>query len=388
MREESRLIIGLTGAFGSGASYIADEFLVEMGFKKLSLSSVLKKKYETEKGVSQYNRSDLQNYGNELRKKNPSELAEEVSELIEDEENYVIDSIRNPKEIAYFREKYAEFILIGVFASFNTRWERVKGKYNSDQGSFERDDQKDKGTWEPYYGQKISDCFFESDLVISNEEYLRDKDLFEKKSRSIKHYIKAFKEPYRSNPQIDEILMAESYIIGRMSNCLKRKVGAIIADSKKRVISSGYNCVPIGQKPCASKYKECYRDNKRKELGESLFSSINDSCGTDKDVFLETFKNHVKLLDYCRSLHAEENAIVGLAGDGINLDNSTIYVTTHPCNLCANKIVQSGIKRVVYFEPYPVLEAQEILKGASIESIPFEGVTFRAFFRAYDYEPS
>ena len=60
-------------------------------------------------------------------------------------------------------------------------------------------------------------------------------------------------------------------------------------------------------------------------------------------------------------------------------------MTTHPCNLCANKIVQAGIAKVVYFEPYPVKEAKAILKEGKVHSEPFEGVTFRAFFKFYQY---
>ena len=60
-----------------------------------------------------------------------------------------------------------------------------------------------------------------------------------------------------------------------------------------------------------------------------------------------------------------------------------MYVTTYPCNLCANKIVQAGIKKVVYFEPYPVEEAKKIFKEANVISEPFEGVTFRAFFKFF-----
>ena len=93
------------------------------------------------------------------------------------------------------------------------------------------------------------------------------------------------------------------------------------------------------------------------------------------------------MLEKCRALHGEENAIMNLVGRGIDLKESTIYVTTYPCNLCANKIVQAGIKKVVYFEPYPVEEAKQILKEGGVETESFEGVTFRAFFKFFKYEP-
>ena len=97
-------------------------------------------------------------------------------------------------------------------------------------------------------------------------------------------------------------------------------------------------------------------------------------------------KKNVKLLEQCRVLHGEESAILNLVGRGVDLTDSTMYVTTFPCNLCANKIVQARINKVVYFEPYPVIEAKEIFKDAHVVTEPFEGVTFRAFFKFYQYD--
>ena len=94
-------------------------------------------------------------------------------------------------------------------------------------------------------------------------------------------------------------------------------------------------------------------------------------------------KKHSKMLDYCRALHAEESAIVNMARLSISAELSkvTLYTTTYPCNLCANKIVHVGSKRIIYFEPYPQIEAKEILKAHRVEQIPFEGITFNGYFR-------
>ena len=89
------------------------------------------------------------------------------------------------------------------------------------------------------------------------------------------------------------------------------------------------------------------------------------------------------MLDYCRALHAEENAIVNMARLSVsaNLNKSTLYTTTYPCNLCANKIAQVGIKQIVYFEPYPQKEAKDTLAAHSVEQTPFEGITFNSYFK-------
>jgi deoxycytidylate deaminase len=49
--------------------------------------------------------------------------------------------------------------------------------------------------------------------------------------------------------------------------------------------------------------------------------------------------------------------------------------------MCSNKIVEVGIKEVVYFEPYPQDEAKKILKNGKVKMIPFEGATHRGYFR-------
>ena len=89
------------------------------------------------------------------------------------------------------------------------------------------------------------------------------------------------------------------------------------------------------------------------------------------------------MLDYCRALHAEESAIVNMARLSVsaNLSKATLYTTTYPCNLCANKIAHVGIKKLIYFEPYPQREAKEILNAHNVKQIPFEGVTYNGYFR-------
>ncbi|MBR0343004.1 MAG: hypothetical protein IJH64_12320 [Oscillospiraceae bacterium] len=386
----SRKIIGLTGAFGSGTTFISEQFFVPKGYKKCSLSQVLKEEYKTRKGSAYNSRQELQDFGNELRQGEPSILARLIDEGIiskDDESNFVIESIRNPAEIQYFRERYPEFVLIGIFADYEIRWERVKDVYHNSKDTFDKDEQKDKGTFEPKYGQKISDCFFESDLILSNNVFINGtNDAYKDMDRKIDGYLIALDDPANSNPTLKETLMAAAYTSGRRSKCFKRKVGAIIADKYDRIISSGFNGVPKGLQECKPLFGECYRDIKRKNIAEKICSDI-DLETDDSDRFEDVVKKNVKLLELCRALHGEESAIMNLVGRSADLDCSTIYVTTYPCNLCANKIVQSGIKNVVYFEPYPVEEAKKIFKEARIKTEPFEGVTFRAFFRFFQFEP-
>ena len=68
-------------------------------------------------------------------------------------------------------------------------------------------------------------------------------------------------------------------------------------------------------------------------------------------------------------------------GVSFPMKDATLYTTTYPCNLCANKIAQVGIKNIVYFEPYPMEEAKNILAKHEVNQIPFEGITYNGYFR-------
>jgi deoxycytidylate deaminase len=95
----------------------------------------------------------------------------------------------------------------------------------------------------------------------------------------------------------------------------------------------------------------------------------------------------VKRLEYCRALHAEENALLQSAKiGGMGVSGGTLYTTSFPCELCAKKIYQSGIDEVVFTEPYPDSISQEvILKDGTrkIKLTPFEGVKSHSFYRLY-----
>ncbi len=133
---------------------------------------------------------------------------------------------------------------------------------------------------------------------------------------------------------------------------------------------------------------------------------INYSCKCGSKVFKDFLpgtgtENTGKLLDLCRSLHAEENAILNLAkygarlpsidipeeknedGEKDDIKGCVLYSTTFPCNLCANKIVTMGIRKVVYAEPYDMKEAKEIFSKNGVKLERFQGVKSRAFSRFY-----
>ncbi|ORZ24354.1 deoxycytidylate deaminase [Absidia repens] len=127
-------------------------------------------------------------------------------------------------------------------------------------------------------------------------------------------------------PSWDTYFMHLADLASRRSNCMKRRIGCILVKDS-RVIATGYNGTPRGLLNCNE--GGCQRCNNA------------TPCGIE--------------LSHCLCMHAEENALLE-AGRG-RIDFSTgivLYCNTCPCLKCAIKIVQQGIKEVVYSKSYGV----------------------------------
>jgi dCMP deaminase len=129
----------------------------------------------------------------------------------------------------------------------------------------------------------------------------------------------------QERPDWDEYFMKIAQVASMRSNCIKRKVGAVIIRDK-RIVSTGYNGTPRGTRNCNE--GGCPRCN-------SLASS-----GTQ--------------LDECLCSHAEENAITQAAYHGTSVKDGIIYSTFAPCLMCSKMIINSGIVEVVFNVNYPL----------------------------------
>lgn len=74
-------------------------------------------------------------------------------------------------------------------------------------------------------------------------------------------------------------------------------------------------------------------------------------------------------LEYGRIVHAEMSAISDAARLGRSVKDTLLYTTTFPCHMCAKHIVASGIKEVIFLEPYP----KSLAPRQHADSIEFEG---------------
>lgn len=72
--------------------------------------------------------------------------------------------------------------------------------------------------------------------------------------------------------------------------------------------------------------------------------------------------------EICYGICAEQWCLALATEKGISLKGSTLYVTKHPCRICASMVAIAGIKRVVYQEGYPMAMADfDIFKSTGIK---------------------
>ena len=111
----------------------------------------------------------------------------------------------------------------------------------------------------------------------------------------------------------DEYFMGIAKLSAKRSKDPSTQVGACIVNNDHKILSLGYNGMPIGMN--------------------------DDNAPWDREgEYLNTKYPYV--------CHSELNAI--LNARGINLTGATLYVTLFPCNECSKAIIQSGIKKVIY----------------------------------------
>ncbi|KAI6031474.1 cytidine deaminase-like protein [Pisolithus microcarpus] len=128
----------------------------------------------------------------------------------------------------------------------------------------------------------------------------------------------------RLRPRWDSYFMTLADLASQRSNCMKRRVGAILVRDN-RIVATGYNGTPRGVKNC-------------NEGGCAHCNGVSIANGTD-----------------CLCLHAEENALLEAGRDRVG-PNAILYCNTCPCLKCTIKIIQSGVKEVVYHLSYKVDE--------------------------------
>ena len=133
----------------------------------------------------------------------------------------------------------------------------------------------------------------------------------------------------------DTYFMNIARVVATRSTCPRKSVGAVIVRDR-RILSTGYNGSIRHMPHCT-------------------------------DVGCDMVDGHC-----VATVHAEANAIIQAARNGVCIDGADIYVTASPCWNCFKLIANSGIKRIFYGEFYRDEKSLKVAAHCGIELISLE----------------
>ena len=302
---------------------------------------------------------------------------------------YIIDQLKHPEEVELFKLVYGDiFYLIGVLSPQNvrfnylTRTERIPG--HEAQFLIDRDRNEINAT----YGQKLEKTVQLADYFIRNNQ-----DSISNLFDPCQRFVALVHGKNGVTPTKDESGMYAAYAASLKSACLSRQVGAAIANKEGNVISLGWNDVPkfggglytsdsVNDQRCIHHGAKCYNDIHKSALIQDIVKIVSSKVEVSDDIKDELAKLIQKetragsIIEFSRAIHAEMEAILGLArSQGNSTDSCEMYTTTFPCHNCARHIIAAGIKRVVYIEPYEKSLALDLHEDAITTDVNHAGKT-------------
>ena len=135
--------------------------------------------------------------------------------------------------------------------------------------------------------------------------------------------------------ELDDTYMATAILHSHLSKAIRAKVGAILV-TRQGVTLSGFNGTATGRP---------------------------NACEEEK---LQPFPNKPMQVTKPEVIHAENNAILKAAREGVSCIDATMYVTLAPCIHCSAMMLQTGIKRVVFLTKYRDDSGITLLKESGV----------------------
>jgi deoxycytidylate deaminase len=334
---------------------------------------------------------------------NPNEPSETIGIA------YIVRSFKRIEEVNLFRDVYGKaFNLISIYASSQNRIDNLRRRFSGGSNNKRTPTElalslmiRDYREEDQEFGQRVGDTFPLADYFVVSDNRPRLDEHIQRLVRLV------FGDPYIS-PTIDEQSMYFAQASALRSLDLSRQVGAAIVDDDGSIISTGCNDVPkahgglywAGDENCARDFELGEDANVRikqelvvdalRRLKPGLLREFRDDETIEKVAESLLFERPAILgdsklfdvIEFGRSVHAEMAAISHAAKVGSALKNSRLFCTTFPCHICARHIVASGVKEVVFIEPYEKSRVSDLYKD-SIVVEPIDKQNDRVVFRSF-----
>lgn len=334
---------------------------------------------------------------------------------------YIVRQLKRPEEVVLLRQVYGrQFVLASAYAPEAQRrerlCERLRGEVSTSMKAIDIGHRADKlidrdaSEDEEALGQQLRETFHLADVFIDG---INKSEMDEK----IERFVAALFGRNDISPSKDEYGMYAAKSASLRSADLSRQVGAALFSVDGEIITQGCNEVPKAhggtywdlEKPDHRDIKKGYDPNERhkKELLRDMVERLRTrgflseellKIGTDAQIVDElTAKRKsplsngalaqsriMDLTEYGRVVHAEMLCICDAARLGRSVKGATLYCTTFPCHNCTKHLLASGVKRVVYMEPYPKSRAKDLHPDeieieaenpAKVSFVPFMGIS-------------
>jgi cytidine deaminase len=262
------------------------------------------------------------------------------------------------------------------------------------------------------FGQRVRKTFPLADFFLEAGSEIKAR-------QELQRFVELIFGNLRHTPAPDEQGMAMAHLASLRSASPARQVGAAITDSKGRVLSIGTNEVP---RAGGGQYWQGDSDDGRDYAYDSIDTSdrmrknllgdlidrirkagfLSGDCPPVDELLARNPENSSEsireslifdTIDFIRAVHAEASALLNLRIP-LTEPGLTLYVTTFPCHEWARHIVISGIKRVMYVEPYPKslvnelyhdsISVDEQCVGSRVIFLPFVGIAPNLYTRLFE----
>ena len=252
---------------------------------------------------------------------------------------HILLSLKRPEEVNLLRAIYGDgFYLIGVFISEIERLRYLTRDKNIPKTQARRLMKRDEDEEEPF-GQRSRKTFETADVFIHlrNDEY----------KQQIERFLDlVFGYPYKT-PNPDEYAMSMAYTASLRSAQLARQVGAAIRSQFGDILAVGCNDVPAPggglywpnqawrsdwrprkQNDQRDHIRGCdSNDLEQTEIVKDLLRRLDLKMGLDEAVVKLQKSRLMEITEYGRAVHAEMDALLTCARNGISPVGSTLFTT-------------------------------------------------------------
>jgi len=320
--------------------------------------------------------------------------------------SFVLRQLKHPEEIYRLRSIYEDGLhILGLYSPVSERKNELRFTYGMSEDEAQRLIELDEYE-RPEFGQRFRDTFHLSDtfFAVSRAD-------MPKLNEQLTRFLDLLFGSGVITPTKDEYAMNLAQSAALRSGSLARQVGASILDQGGDVLAVGSNEVPqfgggpYWERDPVRELSPDYVDRRDHVVGYDSNDAMQRgllmevlaetdpkwsgySAGEREKRVIQICKQLktsgariMNLTEFGRAVHAEMSALLAAARVGTSVKGSTLFVTTFPCHGCTKHIIDAGIRRVVYIEPYPKSLARDLHDDAiSVEDSSDRGkVSFEPF---------